>query len=174
MSAYAQLQQIRHEFTTLTVSQSSPWDTTLFSRGAPYKALLLLAVCDAVGSGRIPTLLVELDDWLLQRYTQYGLVCGAGVNDQPLIPFNYLRYEPFWRLVPKPGQANALADYGDIRSLKAYTQLVAGATLRADVHDALRRAEARGVLRDCLIQTYFGVGLHGALWDMQGADSPAR
>ncbi len=151
MSAYAQLQQIRQEFTTLTVSQSSPWDATVFPRGAPYKALLLLAVCDAISRGRVPDALVVLDDWLLQRYTQYGLVCGAGVNDQPLIPFNYLRYEPFWRLVPKAGQATSLADYGDIRSLKAYTQLVAGATLRTDVHDALRRAEARGVLRDSLI-----------------------
>lgn len=174
MSAYAQLQQIRHEFTTMRVSQSSPWDATVFPRGAPYKALLLLVVCDAVGCGRTPTPLVVLDEWLLQRYTLYATVCGAEVNDQPMTPFNYLRYEPFWRLEPKSGQASALADVGDIRSLQAYTQLVAGATLRADVHDALRRAEARGLIRECLIQTYFGVGLHGALWDMQGADSPAR
>jgi hypothetical protein len=174
MIQYAQLQQIRHELTTLTVSQSSPWDASAFPRGAPYKALLLLAVCDAVSRGRVPDALVVLDDWLLQRYTQYGLVCGAGVNDQPLIPFNYLRYESFWRLVPKAGQATALADYGDVRSQKAYTQLVAGAMLRDDLYGALGNTESRGLIRDCLIQTYFGVQLHGALWDMQGTDTPAR
>lgn len=174
MIQYAQLQQIRHELMAMKVSQSSPWDASAFPRGAPYKALLLLAVCDAVGCGHTPTPLVELDEWLLQRYTLYATVCGAGVNDQPLTPFNYLRYEPFWRLVPKPGQATALADYGDVRSLKSYTQLIAGAMLRDDLYGALDNAESRGLIRDCLIQTYFGVQLQSALWDMQGTDAPVR
>ena len=165
MITYTQMQQLRHELSTMTVSQSSPWDITLFPRGAPYKALMLLSICDAVRYARCPTDLVVLDEWLMQRYTMYVTVCGSSVNDQPVIPFNYLRYEPFWRLVPK--QPYTMTEFGDVRSQKAYAQFVAGAKLRVDLYTMLCHAESRGLIRDCLILPYFGVALRDALWYIQ-------
>jgi predicted restriction endonuclease len=164
---YTKLQQLRRELMAMTVSQSSPWDVTLFPRGAPYKPLMLIAISDAVSRGRYDTGVVILDEWLVQRYSLYVNACGPNVHNQPVIPFNYLQYEAFWQLMPKSVAAKQYIESNDIRSIKSYNQHVEGAILRSDLHLALSADEPRGIIRDCILHTFLGASLHDVLWDIQ-------
>lgn len=147
------------------VSQSAPWDATLFRRGAPYKPLLMLAVMDGIRGGSLSATCIILNPWLRERYRHYLALCGDSVRDEPRMPFVHLRYEPFWELIPQPPY-EGIEDRWDLRSESAFTQYVAGATIDHVLQAMMHQQRWYWILRHTLIRTYFGDSIAPHIWEI--------
>jgi len=144
-----------HQLENMHVSLSSPWDAMSYRRGAPYKPMMMLAVMDGMREAVFDDAsLVVLNDWLQHRYAQYIALCDDALHNHPRIPFVHLSYEPFWRLVPCAPYAHVDTDW-DLRSEKAFTQHIAGATLDWLLLRMIYDPQWYGILRYAIIQRYF-------------------
>jgi predicted restriction endonuclease len=158
---------IIHQLAHMHVSQSTPWDERVFRRGAPYKALMMLAVSDGVRAEVFGDVaIIPLNDWLQQRYRQYVERCGDPVRNEPRMPFVHLQHEPFWRLMPQKPYTEVLEQW-DLRSEEAFRQHVVGAELDALLLAMMRDPRWHAVVRYVIVRAYFAAELAEVLWDMQ-------
>ena len=76
---------------------------------APHKPILLLAVLDLVARGVITSPFIAVTGDLVELNELFNLywrrITPLGQTSSIAFPFSRLHREPFWKLVPQPGQS---------------------------------------------------------------------
>ncbi len=121
---------------------------------APHKPLLLLAVIDLIEQGAILKNKIEPSPQLVEAFLKYWNLLSL---EKPRIylPFYHLKSDKFWHLHAKIGQENLLATISQYKSMSQLASVVDFANLDEDLFLLLHKAEAREVLRQTIIETYF-------------------
>ena len=88
-------------------------------RQAPHKPILLLAVLDLVARGVITSPFIAVTGDLTELNELFNLYwrrnIPLGQTSSIAFPFFHLQSEPFWKLVPLPGNEMILASVNNIR-----------------------------------------------------------
>lgn len=118
------LDSYRVRFAHLHTNRGPKSWSALTHHQAPHKPLLLLAVLDLVASGDLSPDFLVLTPHLIETFEAYWRAISGQEEwvGNPVLPFFHLRYEGFWRLVPMPGQEQALAGVRQISSLAQLQQ----------------------------------------------------
>lgn len=121
---------------------------------APHKPLLFLAVTDLIEQGAILENKIEPSPLIVESFLKYWNLLSI---EKPRIylPFYHLKSDKFWHLHAKSGQENLLATISQFKSMSQLASVVDFANLDEDLFLLLHKAEAREVLRQTIIETYF-------------------
>ena len=121
---------------------------------APHKPLLLLAVIDLIEQGAILENKIEPSPQLVEAFLKYWNLLSL---EKPRIylPFYHLKSDKFWYLHAKTGQENLLATISQFKSMSQLASVIAFASLDEDLFLLLHNSQAREVLRQTIIETYF-------------------
>lgn len=127
---------------------------------APHKPLLLLSVMDLFENGELDSPLIQISSALEKRFARYWVsVANRPYADDIVHPFFALRNERigFWTLVPWEDKNDLLRTRPDwVRlSLDHLKQYVRGARINEELFELFKRAEARLMLREVIIERYF-------------------
>jgi putative restriction endonuclease len=169
----SELEHYRHSFTHLHCQVSrDQWPLSPKHR-APYKPLLLLALLDLIDAGRLqPGELIAVED-LGERFFSYCTdlaELGWKTERARLVyPSFHLRFDGFWRLVPRPGRESALSAASGPTDFGTWDRSVVGVTLEPELVVLLADAVARADLRNALLNEYFGVVERQRLVTNEGA-----
>lgn len=124
---------------------------------SPHKAVMMLAVIDLVAGGEVADNRIVYSPELLEQFRKYFDIVRTDADAfSPLLPFFYLRSEPFWhhRAVPsKEAVCEALSDPGGARKL---SEIVDSAFLDDELFAVLQEEGERQKFREVLISRYFG------------------
>ncbi len=118
---------------------------------SPHKAVMMLAVIDLVAAGGAKQNRFVYGPELLEHFRRYFDVVKTPVDSfSPLLPFFFLRSEPFWHHQPVPGQeavCAAISEPGGARKLQSIVEYAfLDDALFARLQDAAGREEAREAL----------------------------
>lgn len=141
------------QFTTLQIKKDSDrWPNTAHFR-SPLKPLLLISVFDHIGLGRIKRNFIE-PSLELERTFQRQWVDLFPDNQIPSMAESFCQLvdEPFWNLVPQPGQP--LAPDFIANSLGYLRERVLGARFSDDLYPLLVMETHREKLRVALVNKY--------------------
>ncbi len=133
----------------------------------PHKPLLLLALLDLFGQGRIEHNLIEPTADLYTLFRNYAALVTQ-VGEEPLhlaVAFDGLRQDRFWHLEPMPGRESELAAREAITTDPELQELVVGAVLDEALFELCGIPEARERLRSVLIERYFAPVVWAQLHD---------
>lgn len=121
---------------------------------APHKPLLLLAVIDFIEQGIILENKVEPSPSIVESFLKYWNLLSI---EKPRIylPFHHLKSDKFWHLHAKAGQENILATISQFKSMAQLSSVIDFSSFDEDLFLLLHNAEAREVLRQTIIETYF-------------------
>lgn len=124
-----------------------------FGKPAPHKPILLLAVIDLIEQGAILENKIEPLPQLVESFLKYWNLLSL---EKPRIylPFYHLKSDKFWHLHAKAGQENLL-EKTQFKSMANLASVVDYASLDEDLFLLLHNAQAREVLRQTIIETYF-------------------
>ncbi len=125
---------------------------------SPHKAVMMLAVIDLVASGGAKQNRVVYGLELLEHFRRYFDVVKTPADSfTPILPFFFLRSEPFWHHKPVAGQESvctAISDPGGARILQS---IVEYAFLDDALFSRLQEPAGRQEVREALICKYFPV-----------------
>ena len=123
---------------------------------APHKPVLLLALLDSIEKGTIRENRVELTPELVATFRQWWrlLVPQGGWQERIVYPFRYLVAEGFWELV-RYGQPVATTVLGDPTTIRQLMESIEYGRFAPDLWMLLPTQEARTLLRETLLTTYF-------------------
>lgn len=126
---------------------------------APHKAIMLLSVIDLVECGVITSNQIEFSERLeLQFQHNWSRYVGQSDIFQPRVgtPFWHLNNEPFWRLVPYEGGAEAIVMHlqGNPYAPSTTRKLIRYAEIDQNLFDLLQDETNRAKLRTTLIKHY--------------------
>lgn len=145
-------------FTRLKRSPSQIWGEAT-KRRAPHKPILLLAILDLVGRGVITTPFVSVTDDLVELNELFSLywrrVVPLGQSSSIAFPFSRLHNEPFWELVPRPGETITPARVNDTESVAYLRRYVLGANIDEGLFRTMLTPEGREALREALLLSCF-------------------
>lgn len=133
----------------------------------PHKPLLLLALLDLFGQGRVEHNLIEPTADLYTLFHNYAALI-AQPGEEPLqlaVAFDALREERFWHVEPMPGREADLEARSAITTDAALQELVVGARLDEPLYALCGIPEARERLRSVLIERYFAPVVWAQLHD---------
>jgi serine/threonine protein kinase len=121
----------------------------------PHKYLALLAVIDLVRRGTIHSRQVSYDEEFQSAFSRAFKKFGRSTDrNRPCAPFFHLSGYGFWELIPKSGQAAALAAAKTVGSSGELTKLIDHAELDAEVFAFFQDAKTRELIEqeivDCL------------------------
>lgn len=121
---------------------------------APHKPLLLLAVIDLIEQGAILENKIEPSPLIVESFLKYWNLLSL---EKPRIylPFYHLKSDKFWHLHAKIGQENLFALISQFKSISQLASIIAFANLDEDLFLLLHNPEAREVLRNTIIETFF-------------------
>jgi len=121
---------------------------------APHKPLLLLSIIELIEQGAILENKIEPSPLIVESFLKYWNLLSL---EKPRIylPFYHLKSDKFWHLHAKIGQENLLATISQFKSMAQLASVVDFANLDEDLFLLLHKAEAREVLRQTIIETYF-------------------
>ena len=124
------------------------------SKPAPHKPILLLAVIDLIEQGAILENKIEPSPLIVESFLKYWNLLSL---EKPRIylPFHHLKSDKFWHLQAKFGQENLLTTISQFKSMAQLASVVDFANLDEDLFLLLHKVEAREVLRQTIIETYF-------------------
>lgn len=151
------LDYYRRQFAALRVDSIRSRYTEATTFRAPHKPLLLLSVLDLAASGLLPANRIELNDDLAEVYRASWKAILPGIKGSVILPFFFLRSQPFWHLVSKRGKEREASVVRHINSWKRFTDIFEGATLDEELFMYMQEPQAREVLRSVLLETYFSV-----------------
>lgn len=148
----------------LTVSQTDAVDISLFPKGAPYKALVLLCVFDLIRKDEIQTNRIPFTGTIEQRFETYKMLLQSKLPGKLPMPYSAMHHEPFWNLIMANGVSYDKV-HRELRIMKNLVQYVEFAQFELPFWDTLQFDEIRGVYRQTLLDTYFSEHLHPRLWE---------
>ncbi len=116
---------------------------------APHKPLLLLAVIDLIEQGTIKSNKIEPSPLIVESFLKYWNLLSL---EKPRIylPFYHLKSDKFWHLHTKNGQT-----IYPFKSMSQLASVITFANLDEDLFLLLHNPQAREVLRQTIIETYF-------------------
>jgi putative restriction endonuclease len=124
---------------------------------APHKPVLLLSILDEINRGHISENQIVLTVELVASFRENWDVFSAGRKGQRVwIPFYYLTGEKFWKLV-KNGLELVPKQVGEPNSVNDMQKRVDYAVFAPDLWELLQDKTSRIVLRQHLLQVYFGI-----------------
>src|SRR2546421_11204045 len=121
---------------------------------APHKPLLLLAVIDLIEQGAIPENNIEPSPMIVESFLKYWNLLSLE-KPRIFLPFYHLKSDGFWHLHAKAGQEGLLATVSQFRSMTQLASIVGFANLDEDLFLLLHDPQAREVLRQTILETYF-------------------
>lgn len=105
----------------------------------PHKYLALLAVSELIKAGAITSHSIVFNDDFRSAFTHLLKTFGGDSDrNRPHNPFFHLRSQPFWKLVPKAGQENALSAAPSVGSPNHLISLISHAELDDEVFNLMR------------------------------------
>lgn len=121
---------------------------------APHKPLLLLSIMDLIAQGIIKNNFIEPSFDLVDTWNGYwNAIMPVGRQSTMAYPFERLKSDGFWHLVPNPGyDTTRLYNASSVSTLRRY---YAGASIDEDLFVCLSEANSREQLRFALGETYF-------------------
>jgi len=130
---------------------------------APYKPALLLAVLDGIAAGSIQDNHVEITPELIAAFTAICTDLGSSPHftaNNFALPFYHLTGDGFWHLHPWPGLELLLTKSGSVRSFRHLREVVAYASLDAELWLLAQQPAARAELQQALLTRYFPATQH--------------
>ena len=126
---------------------------------APHKPVLLLSILDEIDHGRITEneiyLTAELAAAFRENWASFPLPSGNWL-ERVWTPFRYLLQDGFWELI-KDGTPLTSRELGDPHSVNDMRRRADYAKFPEDLWETLQDRTARKVLRQHLLQVYFGI-----------------
>jgi putative restriction endonuclease len=147
------------------VAKSREHWSALTRHSAPHKPFVLLAVIDLIAEGVLTENFVAPSFELVDTFNIYwSKIMPVSTRGNMAYPFCRLQTDGFWHLVPNPGyEAPIQCDL--ISSMVRLREMVAGATLDAELYTLLLEPEARETLRGIVVRTYFAEEVGPVLLD---------
>ncbi|ADH84745.1 HNH endonuclease [Desulfurivibrio alkaliphilus] len=159
-------EHIKH-FTRLKRAPGPIWSEA--SRGrAPHKPLLLLAVLDLAHRGVINSPFISVTDDLVELNELFNLywrrIVPVGQSPSSIaFPFSRLDREPFWELVPQPGQTITTPLINNTSSVSYLRRYALGAKLADGIFQAMQSEDGRSALREALLLSCFSTSAQALL-----------
>lgn len=155
-----------HRFAHLKADVKPYWPDATLSR-APYKPFLLLSIMDLIALNVIKSNSIRLNADLMDSFDLYWVkIVGHERESNIVMPFNYLRSEGFWHLVPIDGVELDLktVDRNEIfRRIKNHRLF---ARMDDELFAILLNPTERDELRRVLIESYFTPDARAILADV--------
>ena len=127
----------------------------------PHKPVLLLAVLELAGTGRLVNNEVSFGPPLFEVFGAYWKAVTGEPVGKIEYPFWYMKSEPFWTLVPLPGQDEAVRAKGSEPVSGTWLrEHVAYARLDASLFEALHDETMRDLIRGTLVAEHFPERAH--------------
>lgn len=128
-------------------------------RRAPHKPLLLLSVMDLVAKGVVTTPFIDIASILVDLndlFTGYWRVVESATRMSSIaFPFSRLHNEPFWEIIPIPGQTLSPAVINGINSIPRLHAVALGGKMDDALFALMANPEARRQLRMALLESCF-------------------
>ena len=151
--------------------------TAATKRQAPHKPILLLAVLDLVARGVITSPFIAVTGDLTELNELFNLywrrIIPLGQTSSIAFPFSRLHNEPFWELVPLPGNEMIPATVNNISSVSQLRTVTLGARLDEDLFRAMQQPESRNALREALLRSCFSDEARRLLEEQAGINAEA-
>lgn len=122
---------------------------------ALHKPTLLLTVLDLIEQGEVIENKILPVPQLVDTYLKYTSRIGL-VPPRPFLPFFHLKSSGFWHLHARRGQETLFAVINQFKSMSQVAQVIAFASLDEDLFLLFLKPETREVIRQAIIETYFG------------------
>jgi len=126
---------------------------------APHKPILLLAVLDLVARGVITSPFIAVTGDLVELNELFNLywrrIIPLGQTSSIAFPFSRLHREPFWKLVPQPGQAISDGEIDRTSAVSFLRKYALGARLDEWLFRLMQSGEGREALREALLLSCF-------------------
>ena len=152
------LQEYCAQFSNLTRAPGTLW-TDLTRKCAPHKPLLLLAVMDMVARSAVRSKFVSIMEELVELnelFTDYWRsVVPVTHTSSIAFPFSRLHTEPFWKLVPKPGEDITRPTLESITTVTQLRRVAIGAEMDEDLYLHMSGAASRAALQQALLRSCF-------------------
>ena len=126
--------------------------------GAPHKPILLLSLLHEYELGRVKASRIYITPELTHSFSVFwNSLVETGHSISFALPFYHLNNEKgsWWRLVANPGCEIWLENKGSMKSFSNLTVAVAYAEIDQNLDELLRDGEAREILRQTLLVTFF-------------------
>ena len=124
---------------------------------APHKPLLLLSIIQEIEIGNIYQNKIYISAELVARFKSnfVRLIKVENFTTNFSLPFYHLKSECFWHFNYHIGKQLQLTSSFSIKSLKQLQEVIEYAYFDEELFLLLIQNETRGVLKDCIIETYF-------------------
>lgn len=136
-------------------------------RKAPHKPILLMAVLDLVERGVIDSPFIAVAEEMVELNELFNLywrqVTEAGQSSSIAFPFSRLSREPFWEIVPLPGQQLTPATINNCNSVTYLRKHMLGARIDDDLFALMQSEGGRCDLREALLLSCFSADAQASL-----------
>lgn len=131
---------------------------------APHKPFLLLSIIDLVAQGKIRGNFIEPSFDLVDTWNGYwNVVMPLGKQSTMAYPFERLKSEGFWHLLPNEGyDTHRLYNASSVTALR---RIYAGAKMDEELFVHLGNGKSRLQLRSVLVEAYFAPEVRSAMLD---------
>ena len=152
------------QFQNLRTDRNRHRWSALTSFQAPHKPFLLLSILDLIKQGTITSNFIEPSYELIDTFNGYWiLVMPLGRRGLMSYPFYHMRSEPFWTLIPNPGQSDRPGQ--TFSSMAKTRQIYSGSQIDEELFQFMCETQTREQLRNILIEHYFASEIRSALMD---------
>jgi len=143
-----------HQFSRLNTDRGRNRYPAFTNHRAPHKPFLLLSIMDMITQGAIKNHFIEPSFDLVDTWNGYwNAVMPVGRQSTMAYPFERLKSDGFWELVPNPGHSKDRPyNASSVTGLRRY---YAGARLDEELFVFLCDSKSREQLRAVLVEAYF-------------------
>lgn len=146
------------QFTSLNRAPGRVWSEAT-KRKAPHKPILLLAVLDLVQRQVLTSPFIAVTGDLIELNELFNLywrrIIPLGQTSSIGFPFSRLDREPFWSLIPQPGQTITSSIINNTSSISYLRNHALGASMDEELFRIMQTGEGREALREALLQSCF-------------------
>ena len=122
----------------------------------PHKPVLLLSVLELAENGQLAQNKIPFGPTLFEYFGEYWQAVAGDEIGKIEYPFWYMKSEPFWTLIPLPGQGEAVRMKGSSPvSGKWLREHVEHARLDVELLEIIQDEDARDRMRGVLVAAYF-------------------
>jgi putative restriction endonuclease len=131
---------------------------------APHKPILMLSIFDLFDQGELTTNFVTLSHELADVFASYlELAMPSARVVRLFLPFFHMKNDGFWQPIPHPGKEMELNAIQQIAGTGQLRKTVLGGQFDTELYELICVKEARDILREAVINTYFDKTLQPVL-----------
>jgi len=163
-------------FSKLTRAPGRMWCDAIRNR-APHKPLLLFAVMDLIARGVLTSRFISVTGELVELnelFTDYWRsIVPVTQTSSIAFPFSRLHTEPFWKLVPLPGQHITRPIINSISTVSQLRNVALGTEMDEELYVQMTTAAGRKALAAALLRSCFSETGQRALREQAGIHKEA-